>query len=435
MGWVLPTVVNPTNTICVQLQVPDDPAYVSAFWGAILDLSVGYNWANDAAHTAKAAAARMRQMYASAQLLNCTPTPPPTPGGGYILRTPTLFRQNPANLCQLQAQCPDGSWDTIFDASLCNPNPAPGGGILPPNGGVCQDYKMTFEANVFTPLPFHVNPGDTIQINSLKGAGTDGTLDWYCPDGEYFIAGACAGGEHFVSTDLLPTSPHMSILLKIGSTYYPFVSGTFTVPSGVSNLVPYIGVNDATLGDNGGTYSLDINYCNNAAPPVTSWCRTQDLTSSPSGYSMVSQLDANSQPYPASSWVSGAGFEAPFGMPPPATTNEFAIWLQLDLGAATPLTELRYQGLLGACSGGGNFVQIAVSNDPTFATATGVYSASNVTPGAAFDAHATGLSVTARYVRFLVQSTSHPTFTQPGVTVQTARLAGTGANPFGTSNC
>ncbi len=42
--WLLPTVLDPVNTVCVQFQIPDDQAHIAAFWGALKALSNAWNW-------------------------------------------------------------------------------------------------------------------------------------------------------------------------------------------------------------------------------------------------------------------------------------------------------------------------------------------------------------------------------------------------------
>jgi hypothetical protein len=54
--WVLPATVNPVNRRCIKISVPDDPAHIAAFRGALLALASAYNWGDDLAHTARSVA-------------------------------------------------------------------------------------------------------------------------------------------------------------------------------------------------------------------------------------------------------------------------------------------------------------------------------------------------------------------------------------------
>jgi len=51
--WVLPEVVDPEETRCFVINVPNEKYHIAAFRGALLDLASGYKWADDASHTAK----------------------------------------------------------------------------------------------------------------------------------------------------------------------------------------------------------------------------------------------------------------------------------------------------------------------------------------------------------------------------------------------
>lgn len=51
--WTLPEVVNPLETMCVQIQVPKERFHIAAFRGALLNLASATQWADDPDHTAK----------------------------------------------------------------------------------------------------------------------------------------------------------------------------------------------------------------------------------------------------------------------------------------------------------------------------------------------------------------------------------------------
>lgn len=60
-GYLLPTVINPEGHVCIVVKLPDDKAYVDAFWGQMYELARWYTWARDDAHQGKDAAAVMWQ--------------------------------------------------------------------------------------------------------------------------------------------------------------------------------------------------------------------------------------------------------------------------------------------------------------------------------------------------------------------------------------
>jgi len=51
--WTLPDVINPLETMCVQIQVPKERFHIAAFRGALLNLASAAQWADDPDHTAK----------------------------------------------------------------------------------------------------------------------------------------------------------------------------------------------------------------------------------------------------------------------------------------------------------------------------------------------------------------------------------------------
>jgi len=51
-AWLLPAVVDPVETVCVQIQVPKDDAHIQAFFGALQALGMWWNWERDDSKTA-----------------------------------------------------------------------------------------------------------------------------------------------------------------------------------------------------------------------------------------------------------------------------------------------------------------------------------------------------------------------------------------------
>ncbi len=42
--WQLPTVIDPPETVCVQIEIPNDFYHIAAFWGALEELAKAYRW-------------------------------------------------------------------------------------------------------------------------------------------------------------------------------------------------------------------------------------------------------------------------------------------------------------------------------------------------------------------------------------------------------
>lgn len=330
----LPSVL-PEGTRCYTLEIPDDPYYAAQLVGLIERAAWWFNYDRDNARTGRLVANLWKKTLAS--LKECTPPPPPDTGGCDCDCEDCMKYQQVGCLLQVQ-DCLTGEFVTIFDASACIPNPAPGGGITPPPPAKCQEYQIQFVAEALTVLPFLVNTGDTLTISSAKGAGTDGTPTWFCVDGEVFFGGACVGGAGFNSGDPVPTSPHMCAVVNIGSNYYPFYAGTFTVPSGVTNEQIYVGVNDSSLGDDHGAYTVDFNYCNNQTPPTTTWRAHINFALNSGGFS----------PIPLSVGAAGA-FSAGTGWTGTAATESggvyvHGVYMRLSLAAATDVTTVEIKG-------------------------------------------------------------------------------------------
>lgn len=430
MGWALPENPNPPDTVCIQARVPNDPAYIDAFWGAILDLGAGFKWADDSAHTAILASRRMRQMYYEMVENNCVPPP-------NLIQSPCsdccegcmAVRWNGCTLeeydCSIQAWIPVQSIN-----QPCVSNPAPGGGVTPPGPGGCQKYGLQFYANALTVMPFVVNTGDTIQVLSEVGAGTDGTVNWYCPDGSFFIAGACAGGGAPLVGDPLVGANHMSVVIKIGSAYYPLVSGTFVVPSSIVNQQVYIGVNDATLSDNSGIYGIDFQYCNNATPVSTPFCRFLDFTLSPYFGVGSTDPDSNGHHHPNPYWVVGSGWQADTTLIPPSTTYENEPRITFDLGSPVQINYVQVDGNVAVSASGVYQVAVQASNDPTFATGVVAIVPSIFPPsGSSFSAGGAVSPVTYRYLRLYCDTYSHPAASTPSVVFSQLTVKGMGAVP------
>lgn len=442
-GWDLPNVINPPATVCVQLAVPDDPAYLSAFWGAILDLTVGFNWANDAAHTAKLAAARMRKMYLDAQLDNCSVSPVCPPQGGVGV-DPIMIRQDPDNPCLLQTSIDGINWCTFADLSKCLEPLQPGpGGPKPPPPGLCAEYNISFVASQVALVPATVSAGDTIRVLKQGGAGSDGTLNFFCLDGEFFIAGACVGGAGHSAGDPLATTPHMALIMQIAGVYYPLTTSLFTVPGGVSNAQIYIQVNDGTLVDNSGSYVLVVEVCNHQTPSMP-WCWDQDMRLTPQGWNPDSGVGALTCPGPYNgtlgNWVSGSGWqgqvlEATDGVGPHGCASDYAyLAVDLDLGILTNFSADAKGVNVGSFQASDTSYVIA-GTDPAFGAGTYEFLYGPASPAAGAFSYSGSTTMPRRYVRVGIIFGGNGTGTGNQTILTEVKFVGTGDNPFGSSNC
>lgn len=428
----------PSATRCVQISIPDDREYFALFYGALDTLTDWYSYDRDTAHTG----AKVARLWAKAlkTIQFCPgPQPPVTlPGGGGVILP--MFRQLGCLLQVSFGNDPDTGlpcWCTIYDGSLCIPNPAPGGGTTPPAGGKCQTYTLYPNAAEVIPLPFNVNSGDTITVNSEQGAGSDGTPNWYCPDGSFFIAGACAGGGSTQSTDPLPTSNHMTLLLKIGSTYYPFPVGVFTVPAGITNAPVYVQVNDTSLSDNAGTYTVQVNYCNNQAI-TAAWCHLDNFIVSPQGWAAASNAGdvvcGGTYNGPLGQWVSGVGWQGTVLQNTDCSHHFSHIRMRKDLGSSVNFTA-EVKGTSSGQTGTSDQWFLIGSSTPDFSS--GNVAIINATVPVASPYDFTGSTPSPiRYVEFnyLMQNSS-PAGSDPQSTTTSIKFTGTGVNPFGSSNC
>lgn len=253
--------------------------------------------------------------------------------------------------CRVYVTCCDGTeveLATIKDLKAGTTQPG-AGAAQPTVGGPAVCYDMSLRADGVWLVPTPLSTGDTIQLTNLQGAGNDGSESvWHCPDGELYFLGACVGGASTSGTDPIPASPHMSIIVKIGSSYYPVYSGaTFTVPSGHTGDTATIQVNDSVLAGNQGSYNASV--CVQRSNPVATVHLTYSIGSGPatanSGDIIAVMTGANSGPW----------------------------WSQAVTVNIDPCHELDYVSNVGMTFGGsgdteasGNFVDCSAANHFTY---------------------------------------------------------------------
>jgi len=258
--WVLPAVIDPRKKRCFIIEVPDEIFHIAAFRGAILNLASATQWGDDPAHTARQVALVWRGVYDA--IRDCPPAPNNGTGGE---GEDTLIRQNPDNPCLLESSVDGVHWCAFADMSLCLSGGQPGAGAEQPSpGGGEACYEGTLQANSLWLLPTNVSTGDVLSLQAVTGAGNDGgNTTWYCPNGQPFLLGLCAGSGGPITGDPLNTVNHMRLLWKINTTYYDAMAGDFTIPAGFANATAILQVNDSALANNSGSYKFRVCSTNN----------------------------------------------------------------------------------------------------------------------------------------------------------------------------
>ena len=315
--WDLPDPVDPPDTICFQINVPNERHHLGAFYGAIYALSYSKNWQRDNDHTAALAARVWSKIFDQLIAGNCAVPARLLQG---IVQEDFMPLRVDCD-CNVFVTCCDGTEQQILTSDQVRAliGGQPGGGSPQPQpGGGCVTYHGTMGAREAWYVPTLVSDGDTIQLSSLEGAWNDGDLSrWYCGDGERFVGGACIGLQATDPGDPLPTAPHMSIVALVGSTYYDLSSGMVTIGGGVENQQLTLAPNDSDLTNNSGSITFDVEVCNNQGAP---WSHLLDLTIDVDGWQILDIGGA-----PAGQWTPGTGFEAvngDFSGHGPNTTTE-----------------------------------------------------------------------------------------------------------------
>lgn len=343
--WVLPSVVNPPGRLCVQLEIPDERFHRAAFWGALLDLAAAYKWADDEDHTAKDVAKVWRSVIDRAVF---TPCPDPDLEIGTSLEDfmSQQIRISPDDGCIIQMWCID-HWEDWYDPRECiaegatQPGPS-----APPASGECAQYFVTLQGRDQWLLPIPVTEGMTIEISNAAGGWTDGTVNWYCPNGGFYTLGLCGAGSAPVGTDPLPSVSHMKVIGQVGTSggYFDALDTTYVVPVGTTDEQVTFQANDSTLTDNGGSISFRVTVCNT---PLESWSSTFDFRVSSYG-GIVS--------IPYGTFTPGVGLVGVYSSP----TQQSTAVVDVSLPART-VESLSITYDSGGASGGSASVQFSVN--------------------------------------------------------------------------
>jgi hypothetical protein len=311
LTYVLPDVIDPPDTICVTLRIPNNKFHIMAFRGAVWDLCNWWNWEKDDAHNATKVAQVWRRVFRGMKFDECPGPVAPGRDGMEIDDMTGLIEPycDDQGNCRFHFRCDIcGSWHdvaTINDLKqITSPGPVQN---QPQPGGGTQQTCQTLWANAQLPIPSTVSTGDQITLNSAAGSWWDGgEFDfgplWRLPNGNQYVGGLDVGFPRVTGTDPAVAADHMTVIAVIGATptYLALIEGTpVTVPSIAPGSQLFLQVNDSAIGNNQGSAQVCVTVKNNATP---SWCHTFDFTSSPSGWVPVvfSSDDA--------AWVTGAGW-------------------------------------------------------------------------------------------------------------------------------
>lgn len=112
-GYILPTEIDPTDSVDVCVNIPDDPAHIRAFLGQLDYLAYWWTWERDPLKRGTEAARVWRRVVADVrQRLD----------DSEACGVNMILRQNPSDTCQLQYSMDDGeTWELAFDYGLCIP--------------------------------------------------------------------------------------------------------------------------------------------------------------------------------------------------------------------------------------------------------------------------------------------------------------------------
>jgi len=266
--YTLPDVVDPSDSVCYMVPVPNDKFHIAAFKGQVKALASAYAWGDDTAHTALDVAAVWRIIFDNLEPCEMV-----------------SIRLKPTDFCMVQLSTDGGTtWSDVADLSSCAHAAAvseiqdaldrgdlSGGGQQPGQGsgapGQCYDYDITINGNDRWLAPVAIEAGDIVDVTVRNGAWWHGDvthLNWNCPDGTYFGLGNCFGSGYTDSADPLPSELKMRLIGYIpgaSTPYFDMYNTSRTIDPGVTLSDFYLQPNDDNLADNQGSVSLHVQIC------------------------------------------------------------------------------------------------------------------------------------------------------------------------------
>lgn len=296
-AFEIPNNPSPEKTRCIKLIVPDEPGHLRALAGAIKLLSMWNSWVQDGTTNATDCAKTWKAVLASQNLfVGCDGEVVPTFEEFVEM---VQFREDCD--CNLFYKCCDGTEKKVALSDIVPPSDSTSGNEPKPAAGGIQQYCKKLYANGKVLIPTPLNTGDVVEITSTDGSGSDGQLfnDWYCADGSKFWLQCGSEQFKYDSADPMPGEHHMSLILQLGaSTYVSLDHGAVTIPSGISNQIGTIQVNDSALANNPGSYDICFTVQNNQLPD---WTHVFDFAIDPGAWILAPAR-------PTGSWSGGAGW-------------------------------------------------------------------------------------------------------------------------------
>lgn len=164
-----------------------------------------------------------------------------------------------------------------------------------PAPGSCQTYHVILAGNERWKIPSPLNQGDSITVTNAKGGWTDGSLFWFCWNGESYTLGACGGNNAYEAGDPVQAGNHMMLIGGYNTTtpVYFDARTEFIMPIGISAVDGWLQANDTTLDDNAGQIEFDVQICS-----WNEWCHQWDFTATQESWGAA----------PATSWTLGTGY-------------------------------------------------------------------------------------------------------------------------------
>jgi len=202
-----------------------------------------------------------------------------------------------------------------------------------PPAGTSQETCYHLDANGVLLLPFQVYPGDTLEITSAEGAGSDtsGIGNWFCPDGTPFVFGSCTGFGGPLGGDPASGVDHMRLIYQIGASYFDAMGGSVVVGGSGPQAVG-IQVNDATISDNPGSYKVCVKLTNGE---TATWSHTFDFTVTSGSFVPESGGSIIGTP---GHWTAGIGWESDQFQSPSSNYYE-GVYIHRNI-ASTPIASM-----------------------------------------------------------------------------------------------
>jgi len=308
----VPEVIDPPDTLCLTMTVPNEDTHIANLNGAILALCMARAYHDRPGVRSVDIANVWRRYVQTMKFTDCA--------GNEVFPISGEIDDIMADVCsllryhkgRLQGWCECGgtfSWQDIGSDDNSAPTGSagqPSGDQPQPGAGGSQCYDLAWDAHGKALLPTTVNPGDQLTVTTASGAG-NGPYEayWRCVDGKVYFAGACVGITATNGANLNPSLPNGMLVMLINGVYTTAVPGTvYTVPGTVPPNSNVEFMANFPAGSASGSYKMNVCRQNNAA---ASGCHHLDFRVS--DYGFVDWSSAGGAP----TWVPGTGWQHPGG--------------------------------------------------------------------------------------------------------------------------